>query len=220
MGEEKAIVTDVAGTTRDVLEEHIRLNGISLHVIDTAGIRFTEDAVEKIGVEKAKKYALDADLIIYMVDSSVPLNENDDDIMKMIQGKKTIFLLNKTDLDMVVTEEILKQKNKNEGLEIIRISAKENTGIYLLEEKIKEMFFHGEISFQEDVVITNMRHKEAIRDAYESMLQVRTSLENHMPEDFYSIDLMSAYASLGTIIGEEVGEDLVNEIFSKFCMGK
>ena len=174
----------------------------------------------KIGVEKAKKYALDADLIIYMVDSSVPLNENDDDIMKMIQGKKTIILLNKTDLDMVVTEEILKQKNKNEGLEIIRISAKENKGIYLLEEKIKEMFFHGEISFQEDVVITNMRHKEAIRDAYESMLQVRTSLENHMPEDFYSIDLMSAYASLGTIIGEEVGEDLVNEIFSKFCMGK
>ncbi len=219
-GEEKAIVTDVAGTTRDVLEEHVRLNGISLHVIDTAGIRFTEDAVEKIGVEKAKKYALDADLIIYMVDSSVPLNKNDDDIMEMIQDKKIIILLNKTDLDMVVTEEILKQKYKNEGLEIIRISAKENKGIYLLEEKIKEMFFHGEISFQEDVVITNMRHKEAIRDAYESMLQVRTSLENHMPEDFYSIDLMSAYASLGTIIGEEVGEDLVNEIFSKFCMGK
>ena len=220
VGEEKAIVTDVAGTTRDVLEEQIRLNGIGLNVIDTAGIRFTEDVVEKIGVEKAKKYAMDADLIIYVVDSSVPLNENDEEIIKIIQDKKTIILLNKTDLDMVVTEEVLKRKMKNGALEIIRISAKENKGIYLLEEKIKELFFHGEISFKEDVVITNMRHKEAVRDAYESMLQVRTSLENHMPEDFYSIDLMSAYASLGAIIGEEVGEDLVNEIFSKFCMGK
>ena len=229
VGEEKAIVTDVAGTTRDVLEEQIKLNGISLNVIDTAGIRFTEDVVEKIGVEKAKKYALNADLIIYVVDSSVPLNENDDEIIKLIGNKKTIVLLNKTDLDMVVTEEILNYKlhgtksevfEENKNTEIIRISAKENTGMDLLEKKIKEMFFHGEISFNDEVVITNMRQKEAVQDAYESMLQVRTSLENGMPEDFYSIDLMSAYTSLGMVIGEEVGEDLVNEIFSKFCMGK
>ena len=228
VGEEKAIVTDIAGTTRDVLEESIKLQGISLNVIDTAGIRTTEDVVEKIGVEKAKKYALDADLIIYVVDASVALDESDYDIMDMISDKKVIVLLNKTDLEAVVTEEIMldeinkkyQDENISQNIHFIKTSTKENTGIDLFEDKIKEMFFHGEISFNDEVVITNMRHKEAIMNAYDSMLQVRTSLENDMPEDFYSIDLMSCYASLGTIIGEEVGEDLVNEIFSKFCMGK
>lgn len=225
VGEEKAIVTDIAGTTRDILEESIKLHGISLNVIDTAGIRFTEDLVEKIGVQKAKKYALDADLIIYVVDGSVSLDESDYEIIEMIADKRAIILLNKTDLNMMVTEEILRhelEKNffKEQDVIIIRTSIKENIGIDLFEKKIKEMFFQGEISFNDEVVITNMRHKEAIRNAYESMIQVRTSLENSMPEDFYSIDLMSAYASLGTIIGEEVGEDLLNEIFSKFCMGK
>ena len=228
VGEEKAIVTDIAGTTRDVLEENIKLHGISLNIIDTAGIRSTEDVVEKIGVEKAKKYALDADLIIYVVDASVPLNESDHDIINMIVGKKSIILLNKTDLDTVVSEDILmdeiykvnEKKNLSGNTHIIKTSTKENTGIDLFEETIKNMFFNGEIYFNDEVIITNMRHKEAIMDAYNSMLQVNISLENDMPEDFYSIDLMSAYASLGTIIGEEVGEDLVNEIFSKFCMGK
>ena len=228
VGEDKAIVTDIAGTTRDVLEENIKLHGISLNIIDTAGIRSTEDVVEKIGVEKAKKYALDADLIIYVVDASVPLNESDHDIINMIVGKKSIILLNKTDLNNVVSEDIIideiykvsKRKDLSENIHIIKISTKENTGIDLFEETIKNMFFNGEISFNDEVIITNMRHKEAIMDAYNSMLQVNISLENDMPEDFYSIDLMSAYASLGTIVGEEVGEDLVNEIFSKFCMGK
>ncbi len=224
-GEERAIVTDVAGTTRDVLEENIKLHGISLNVIDTAGIRSTEDVVEKIGVEKAKKYASDADLIIYVVDSSIPLDESDYEIIEMIEDKKTIILLNKTDLDAVVTEDILKKECRKrygdkKDIVIIKTSTKENTGIDLFENEIRDMFFKGEISFNDEVVITNMRHKEAIQNAYESMLQVKKSLENNMPEDFYSIDLMSAYASLGTIIGEEVGEDLVNEIFSKFCMGK
>jgi len=232
-GEDRAIVTDVAGTTRDALEETIRLDGVSLRVVDTAGIRSTEDIVEKIGVEKARKYALDADLLIYIVDGSVPLDESDDEILRMIAKKKTIILLNKSDLDMAVTEEILKEKIKTVFKEmqllskegevetvIIRTSTKEKVGIGALEEKVKEMFFHGEVSFNDEVVITNMRHKEAMQDAYESMMQVKASLEKGMPEDFYSIDLMSAYASLGKIIGEEVGEDLVNEIFSKFCMGK
>lgn len=222
-GEDRAIVTDIAGTTRDILEENIKLHGISLNIIDTAGIRSTEDTVEKIGVEKAKKYALDADLIIYVVDSSVPLDESDYEIIRMIGDKKTIILLNKTDLDTVVTEEILTEKFEKKckkDIVIIKTSTKENKGIDVFEEKMKEMFFKGEISFNDEVLITNMRHKEAIQNAYESMLQVRKSLENGMPEDFYSIDLMSAYVSLGTIIGEEVGEDLVNEIFSKFCMGK
>ena len=230
VGEDKAIVTDVAGTTRDVLEVSIRLHGISLNVTDTAGIRFTEDIVEKIGVEKAKKYASEADLIVYVVDGSMPLDESDYEIMKLIADKKAIVLLNKTDLVPAITEEsifsdmerFLKELPSfgQREIEIIRTSTKENVGIDLFENKLKEMFFHGEISFNDEIVITNMRHKEALKDAYESMLQVKKSLENDMPEDFYSIDLMSAYASLGTIIGEEVGEDLVNEIFSEFCMGK
>lgn len=222
VGEEKAIVTNVAGTTRDVLEETIRLQGISLNIIDTAGIRTTEDAVEKIGVQRAKKYASDADLIVYVVDASVPLDESDNEIIDLIQNKRFIVLLNKTDLDMIVTEGLLADRIniKDNDSCIIKTSTKDNKGIDIFEDRIKNMFFKGDISFNDQVFITNMRHKEAITDAYESMLQVRKSLINNMPEDFYSIDLMSAYASLGTIIGEEIGEDLVDEIFSKFCMGK
>lgn len=218
-GEEKAIVTDVAGTTRDILEENIKLHGIGLNIIDTAGIRSTDDVVEKIGVEKAKKYALDADLIIYVVDSSVDFDESDSEILKLIQDKKCIVLLNKTDLEAKVSEADLKEKVK-ENTVIIKTSTKENIGIEKFENTIKDMFFKGNISGNDELMITNMRHKEALLDAYESLKQVKRSLLDEMPEDFYSIDLMSAYASLGTIIGEEVGEDLVNEIFSKFCMGK
>lgn len=222
VGEEKAIVTDVAGTTRDVLEESIKLQGISLNIIDTAGIRMTEDIVEKIGVEKAKKYAAAADLIIYVVDASVPLDESDNEIIHLIEDRKVIVLLNKTDLDMVVTEKYLidRMNQRKKDISIIKTSTKDNKGIDIFEDTIKQIFFNGDISFNDEVFITNMRHKEALMDAYESMLQVRKSLMDYMPEDFYSIDLMSAYSSLGTIIGEEVGDDLVNEIFSKFCMGK
>ena len=218
-GEEKAIVTDVAGTTRDALQESIKIRGIGLNVIDTAGIRSTEDIVEKIGVEKAIQFAKDADLILYVVDSSIPLDDNDLNIFSLIENKNTIILLNKTDLSGVVTEEILREKCGND-YPIIKISAVENKGIDELEETVQRLFFHGKISFQNEVYITNMRHKEAIREAYDSLLMVQKSVEMDMPEDFYSIDLMNAYAALGRIIGEEVGEDLVNEIFSKFCMGK
>lgn len=227
VGEEKAIVTDIAGTTRDVLEESISLNGIQLNIIDTAGIRFTEDTVEKIGVEKARKFAKEADLIVYVVDVSVPLDESDYDIIHMISDKKFIILLNKTDLPVLATENMVRdeikkrcEKNVLPEVRFIKTSMKENEGIDVFEETIKELFFHGEILLNDEVVITNMRHKEAVMDAYESMLQVKESLENNMPEDFYSIDLMSCYESLGRIIGEEIGEDLMNEIFSQFCMGK
>lgn len=219
VGEEKAIVTDIAGTTRDVLEESINLNGITLNIIDTAGIRNTNDIVEKIGVEKAKKIASEADLIIYVADSSVDFDENDFEILKLIQNKKCIILLNKTDLKSKITEEDLKKKI-NSDVEIIKTSTKENTGIDKFENKVKEMFFHGDINLNDELIITNMRHKEALIEAKESLNQVIKSLNDDMPEDFYSIDLMSAYNSLGAIIGEEVGDDLVNEIFSKFCMGK
>lgn len=227
VGEDKAIVTDIAGTTRDTLEEVVSLGGISLNIIDTAGIRNTEDVVEKIGVERAKKISVDADLILYVVDSSMPLDENDRDIIQLIQDKNTIILLNKSDLDEIVREEdVIREINRirndktENALRVVRTSTKFDSGIEELIHLIKEMFFHGKISYNDEVYITNMRHKEAIQDAKDSILQVRKSLDMDMPEDFYSIDLMSAYASLGKIIGEEVGDDLVNEIFSNFCMGK
>ena len=216
-GENRAIVTDIAGTTRDVLEEYINLHGITLKMADTAGIRQTEDVVEKIGVGKAKELAKDADLILYVVDSSTPLDENDHEIMKMLEGKKAIVLYNKTDLDPAVTTEDIRALVSHP---VIPVSAKEETGIGELEEQIRKLFFQGEITFNDQVYITNARHKEALTDALASLKMVEQSIIDDMPEDFFSIDLMSAYESLGRIIGESVGEDLVNEIFSKFCMGK
>lgn len=219
VGKDKAIVTDVAGTTRDILEENISLHGISLNIVDTAGIRSTDDIVEKIGVDKAKKIASEADLIIYVVDSSVDFDENDFEIIDMIQNKKCIVLLNKSDLKQKITEKDLQDKLNRDTI-IIKTSTKENTGIDEFEDTVKKMFFKGDINLNDELIITNMRHKEKLIDAYESLKQVKKSLEDRMPEDFYSIDLMSAYSSLGAIIGEEVEDDLVNEIFSKFCMGK
>ena len=228
-------MTDIAGTTRDILEENINLQGISLNIMDTAGIRNTDDVVEKIGVDKARDNIEKADLILYVIDSSCPLDENDRDIFHMIMGKKSIILLNKSDLQAVVREEdVLNELNlaekswesidcktfdgKNTG--IIEISAKNQNGINDLEEMLKTMFFEGNISFNNEIYITNVRHKAALNDAYQSLCKVNESIMMNMPEDFYSIDLMDAYESLGSITGETIGEDLVNEIFSKFCMGK
>mgnify|MGYP001132704876 CR=1 FL=1 len=217
VGEDRAIVTDIEGTTRDVLEESIQLQGISLNVMDTAGIRNTEDIVEKIGVDKAKEHANEADLIIYVVDASRNLDENDMEIIRMIQDKKTVILLNKSDLATVVSKDMLKSYIEKP---MIEISAKEESGIKELEETLKDMFFHGDISFNDEVYITNVRQKEALLQAFTSLSQVKESIESGMPEDFYTIDLMDAYEALGNITGETIGEDLVNEIFSKFCMGK
>lgn len=218
VGEERAIVTDVAGTTRDILEENIRLSGIGLNLIDTAGIRKTEDVVEKIGVRKAFDYAKDADLIIYVVDSSKPLDESDEEIIDLISDKKCIVLLNKSDLNNVVSEEDL--KNRINNCPVIKTSMTLNAGIDLFEKTLENLFFKGEIKTDEEVYITSLRHKSALEEANRSLNMVLHSLEDEMPEDFLSIDLMSAYSSLGRIIGEEVDDDLVNEIFSKFCMGK
>ena len=220
VGRERAIVTDIAGTTRDVLEEQIKLNGITLNIMDTAGIRSTEDVVEKIGVDKALSLVDKADFIIYVVDTSTALDENDEKIIDAIREKKAIILLNKSDLIQVTGEDEIKEKLSGADHKMIAISAKENLGIDVLEETITEMFFHGTISFNDEVYITNIRHKNALIQAVESLKLVKQSVENGMPEDFYSIDLMNAYEELGTIIGEAVEDDLVNEIFSKFCMGK
>lgn len=222
LGEDKAIVTDIAGTTRDVLEQFINLDGIGIHIVDTAGIRETEDLVEKIGVDKAKDHALNADLIIYVVDSSKELDEDDWKIMDLMVHKKSIILLNKSDLNTVVSMEDMEKaiKDFKEDCVILNTSMTEDEDLKELEDTMKDMFIHGKIDMNEEVTITNIRHKEALEEARSSLKLVKQSLADEMPEDFYSIDLMNAYASLGTIIGEEVGEDLVNEIFSKFCMGK
>ncbi len=217
VGEERAIVTDIAGTTRDILEETIVLHGISLRMMDTAGIRSTEDVVEKIGVGKAIENAKDADLILYVVDASIPLDENDREIIALLRDKKAVVILNKTDLKQVVLEEDLKALVEHP---IVSISAKEEEGIDRLEQQIKELFFAGKLTFNDEIYITNMRHKTALEEAKKSILLVENSIYMGLPEDFYSIDLMNAYEALGSIIGEAVGEDLVNEIFSKFCTGK
>lgn len=223
-GHDRAIVTDIEGTTRDVLEEQIRLQGLTLNIIDTAGIRQTDDIVEKMGVDKAKEYAKEADLIIYVVDASRNLDENDEKIFDLIYDKRTVILLNKSDLDTVVTEEMIRERISQKGVQkqipVIAISAKEEQGIKELENTVKAMFLKGDLSFNEEVYITNARQKNALVNARESMKKVIFSIDAGMPEDFYSIDLMDAYESLGNITGESIGEDLVNEIFSKFCMGK
>ena len=217
VGEDRAIVTEIEGTTRDILEEYISLNGITLRVIDTAGIRETEDIVEKIGVGKAKQMAEDADLILYVVDSSRPLDDNDEDIIELLSGRKSIVIYNKTDLEPVVNMAKLQERTGNP---VIPVSIVEEKGIRKLEEEIKNMFFKGELSFNDEVYITNARHKAALEEARESLKLVKNSIDMGMAEDFLSIDLMNAYESLGRIVGESVGEDLVNEIFSKFCTGK
>lgn len=233
LGEDRAIVTEIAGTTRDILEEHINLRGVSLNIIDTAGIRNTKDVVEKIGVERAKDYAGQADLILYVIDASTPLDESDEEIFKLIREKKAIILLNKTDLDTVVTEDEVRNAYFASNLSniddeemnkfttpLIFMSIKEKKGIDVLEETLKVMFFEGKLSFNNEICITNVRHKAALQDAFSALGRVKDSIDSGMPEDFYSIDLLDAYDSLGEIIGEKAGEDLVNEIFSKFCMGK
>ncbi len=226
-GHERAIVTDIEGTTRDILEEQVRLGDLSLNVIDTAGIRNTKDVIEKIGVDRAKEYAGRADLIIYVVDASRELDENDEKILPLIRDKNAVILLNKSDLNTIVSEKMITEKacvltggDYKKKIPVISISAKEEKGINKLEKKIKEMFINGIVSFNEQIYISNVRQKNALISASKSMKKVVESINAGMPEDFYSIDLMDAYEALGSITGESVGEDLINEIFSKFCMGK
>jgi len=217
IGQEKAIVTDIEGTTRDIIEETIQLDGICLNIIDTAGIRSTDNVVEQIGVEKAKECVDRADLVLYVVDSSRKLDQNDLEIIDLIKEKNAIVLLNKSDLNQEVSEKEIKEHlNKP----VFKISAKNDLGLEEFKDCVKEMFFQGQVAFNDQIYITNIRHKDALDQARKSLLQVLDSMEQGMPEDFLSIDLMSAYEVLGEIIGESVGEDLVNTIFAEFCMGK
>ena len=216
-GEERAIVTEIAGTTRDTLEENVRLGGMMLRIADTAGIRSTDDVIEKIGVERALRKAEHADLILALFDSSLPLTGEDEEILRFIEHKKALVLLNKTDLAPVTTAAELSARVHKP---VIEISAKKGEGINALEKSVRELFFSGGLRLNEQAVMTNVRHKEAVTEAAKSLSFVMESIENGMPEDFYTVDLMDAYASLGKIIGEEVGDDIVDAVFSRFCMGK
>ncbi len=217
IGEDRAIVTSVAGTTRDTLEEQIQLRGVSLLLVDTAGIRETEDIVEKIGVERAMQAAEGADLILYVVDASESLNADDVRIMEFIRGKKAIVLLNKTDLPPAVTQQLLEERT---GQPVLPVSMKKQEGLEALSDLVQRLFEHQEIRMNAEVIITSARHAALLRNADQALREVLRSIEMGLPEDFFTIDLMRAYTELGYILGEEVSEDLVNEIFSKFCMGK
>lgn len=216
-GYDRAIVTDIAGTTRDTIEEQINLAGITLNLVDTAGIRNTKDIVEEIGVNKAKELVEEADLILYVVDSSTELDENDYNILNIIKNRKTVILLNKSDLDTVTDADSI---SKITDSKIISVSAKDNTGLDELSETIVKLFASGEIDYNDEVYVSGERNKEALEETLESLKLVKKSINEGLPEDFYTIDLMNAYEQLGKITGESVEDDLVNEIFSKFCMGK
>lgn len=215
--EERAIVTDIPGTTRDTLEEHITIEGIPFHIIDTAGIHDTEDVVEKIGVDKAKNAIAGAELILYILDSSMEFQEEEKEIVELIRDKNVIVLLNKSDLEQKMDEAIIR---KIIDAPILSISVKKEEGLKEFYDIIKEMFFHGEITLKDGAMISNERQHMEMKKALESLMRVKESIELSMSEDFYTIDLMDAYEYLGNVIGEAVHDDLVNQIFEEFCTGK
>ena len=227
IGEERAIVTEIAGTTRDILRETISIGNLTLNIMDTAGIRETTDVVEHIGVDRATQSIREADLIICVLDGSCPLDENDRHIFDLIRGKKAVILLNKSDMEQVVSvqdtaRELMDRKVIDDPSEavILEVSAREEWGLGELTRSIEQLFYHGDLNFNDQVFITNVRQKAKLVEALGCLDQVSTSIDMNMPEDFLSIDLMGAYSALGQITGEETGEDLINEIFDKFCMGK
>jgi len=227
-GEERAIVTEIEGTTRDTLSETVRLGGVLLHLTDTAGIRQTQDKVEQIGVHRAQQALDQADLILFVIDSSRELSPEDASIAeritaKMEEGTKCILLMNKTDLSSETSEEdvrdLFRSRNK-ECPPLLFCSLQTGEGMDELGAFVSGLFHTGEIAEKNEIFLTNLRHKDAVKEALESICLVKDSIESGMSEDFFSIDLMNAYRVLGTILGEAVEDDLVEEIFSKFCMGK
>ena len=216
--EDRAIVTDIAGTTRDTIEEFVTINGIPLNLVDTAGIREASDEVEKIGVEKSIKQAKDADLIIAIFDSSRDLTDEDLEILELIKNKKSIILLNKSDLNAKINENDSRFTDITDN--IIKISALNKTGIDLLYEKISNMFNLNEINLDNDILITNIRHKNIISKSLDNVKKSKEALEMNLPIDIITIYIKNILEDLGEITGEVVTEDIINEIFSKFCLGK
>ena len=217
LGEERAIVTDIAGTTRDALQESVRLGGLMLNLIDTAGIHNTEDTVEKIGVDRAKQYIEQADFILFVVDGSEEWSDEDEQIIPLIAQKKGVILLNKADLKAKVSEQLLKDKL---SWDTIAFSNETKQGLQQLEQYITDKFERGDLQFNDQICLTSIRHKNAVMQAVNALHRVEQSIKDGMPEDFFTIDLMEAYQQLGLINGDTATEDLVNKIFEEFCMGK
>lgn len=217
LGTDRAIVTDVPGTTRDTLEEDVRLGDLLLHLVDTAGIHDTSDPVERIGIERAKENMGRADFCILILDGSCELTDADKHLLEVISDLNGVVLLNKNDLDVKVQEEDIRIYTDKR---IISFSTMTGSGKHELEELIKEQFYLDQLSFNDEIYISNERQKQAVVSSYESLQQVKNSIELGLGEDFYTIDLMSAYESLGSMIGESLDDDLADTIFRKFCMGK
>jgi tRNA modification GTPase len=230
LGEDRAIVTDIEGTTRDTLEEFVNIDGILLKLIDTAGIRDTSDVVEKIGVDKARSSMEDADLVMLILDGSQELTDSDRSLIDEVAGRKAVYIINKSDKEQILTAEKLveilrNEKHKNpilsdEKFRVVEISAKTSAGLDNLRDVISDMFFHEELDYNDQLYITKARHKSSLVEAGKSLERVMQSIEDGLGEDFYTIDLMAAYESLGEIIGETLEDDLADKIFSEFCMGK
>ena len=222
LGEERAIVTQVPGTTRDTISESVSVGNITLNLMDTAGIRETDDLVEEIGVKRAIESADKADLILCVTDSSVPTDENDREIFRYVKNHKAkvLFVINKTDLSPSADAGELLSDIPEELRDTVFISAKTGYGIEVLFERIEALFTDGGIKYNDEIVISSFRHEQLLTRAMKSLEAVRTSIADGMPEDFFTVDLMDAYEALGEITGEQVSEDLINEIFSEFCMGK
>lgn len=216
--ENRAIVTDIPGTTRDIIEEYVNIDGIPLKIIDTAGIRDTEDLVEKIGVDRAKGTVEKADLVIVVFDVSRELSEEDYHIIELIQDKKAIILLNKTDLPNKYDEKFLKELVRDK--EIITTSMTTGLGIDILEKSIKNMFYSGEVEIFSDTVVTNIRHKNQLEKAYKNIADGLTAIKSYVPLDCIEVDLKNCWENLGEISGDTVGEDILDKIFSEFCIGK
>ena len=218
LGENRAIVTEIPGTTRDVIEEFVNIKGIPLKIVDTAGIRETEDIVEKIGVQKSKESIESADLVIIVLDSSKQLTDEDLEILQSAQSKKTIVLLNKIDLDQVIDESEIEKFVGKEN--IIKISALKNEGIEQIHDKIEAMVFTGDVKSSSNLVITNSRHKDALYKAYNSINDAIDGIMQRLPYDFIEVDFKNIWDYLGYINGDTVQEDLLDTIFSNFCIGK
>lgn len=217
LGKERAIVTEIAGTTRDLLKEQVMIGGISLILIDSAGIHDTNDPVESIGVDLTRKMAEEADLILMVIDASVPLDDSDLLVFELIKDKKALILLNKNDLVSVVSPEDIK---KYTDQKILKISAKEESGFEAFREYIKQEFTHGKLPYNDELYITDQRQLQLLTESVKNLRTVLQSIDNGMPEDFFTIDLTAAYDNLCRITGDLVEDDVINEIFSRFCMGK
>ena len=218
--EDRAIVTDIAGTTRDTIEEFVQIDGVPLKIIDTAGIRNANDSVEKIGVEKAMEIAEKSDIVIAIFDITRELNEEDEKILKLIENKNAIIVLNKIDIKNNNLKEKIINKIKEKNKTIINISTKTREGIDELYKEISKIFKLKELASNGEIVISNNRHKYLINSAHKEIEQAKKSIAENMPSEIISTNIRNALEELGKITGETVTDDVIKEIFSKFCLGK